>query len=68
MLRANVGTVDQTHSLMVGERVSANSALKYATGVRIFFDRAEVEHPVIVAVVVVQELLRVFSAIAVEAL
>lgn len=53
MPRANVGAVDQTHSLMVGERVSANPALKYATGVRILLDRAEVEHPVILAVVVV---------------
>lgn len=66
--RANVRNVDQTHSLMVWERVPANSALKYATGVRIFFDRTEVEHPVILAVVVVQELLRIFSAIAIEAL
>lgn len=68
MPHANVGTVDQTHSLMVRERVSANSALKYATRVRILLDRAEVKHPVIIAVVVVQELLRIFSAIAIEAL
>lgn len=68
MPHANVGTVDQTHSLMVRERVSANSALKYATGVRILLDRAEVKHPVVIAVVVVQELLRIFSTIAIEAL
>ena len=50
---------------MVGEGVSANSSFKHVRGVRILFGRAEVEHPVVPPMPMVQELLDILSSIAV---
>ena len=50
------------------ERVSAHSAIKKARGIRVFLDGAEVEHPEVLAVVMLEELLRIFSLVAIEPL
>ena len=53
---------------MVREWVSAHSTFEDAVRIRVLADRAEVEHPVILAVMMVEELLRVFPPVAVQAL
>lgn len=55
-----------SYALVIREGVSADSSTKDFGRIRVFFGGAEVEHPVIVSVVVVQELLRVLSSIAVQ--
>ena len=53
---------------MVRKWVPAHPSVKDARGVRVLFDRAKVEHPEVLAMVVLEKLLCVFSAIAIEAL
>ena len=52
---------------MIWKRIPADPATKLICRIRVLADGTEVEYPVMVSVVVVQELLRVFSSIAVEA-
>lgn len=51
---------------MVGERVSAHLSVKHARGIRVLPNGAEVEDPVTLAMMMLEELLRVFSAVAIE--
>ena len=53
---------------MIWEGVSADPAVKDIRRVRVLIDRTEVEHPVVLAVMVLEELLRILSAVAVESL
>lgn len=54
-------------SLVVGEGIPADAPLEDVGRVRILFDRAEVEHPVVFAVATLEEADRVLSAVPVEA-
>jgi hypothetical protein len=56
------------HSLMVWERIPTHPAFEDACGVRVLALRAKVENPVILPVSVIEELLRMVSAVAVETL
>ena len=53
---------------MVREWVSAHSTFEDAVRVSVLAGRAEVKHPVVLAMMVVKELLRVFPPVAVQAL
>ena len=55
------------HVLMVGERISRDSSLKEARWIRVLSDRTEVEYPVVLAMSVIKEFLRVLPSIPVEA-
>lgn len=52
---------------MIWKGVSAHSPIEYAGIIRVFPSRAEVEHPEVLSVSMFEELLRVLSAIAVQA-
>lgn len=51
---------------MIRERVSAHPALEYLWRIRVLSYRTEVEHPVVLLVVVIEEFLRVFASVTVK--
>lgn len=53
---------------MIWEGVSTHSSVKHASVVRVLPSRTEVEDPEVLSVSVFEELLRVFSAIAIQTL
>ena len=60
--------IEEQNSLVIGEGVSAHPPVENAGRVRVLFDGAEVEYPEVLAVPMLEELLRVFSAVTIEAL
>ena len=53
---------------MIRKGVPAHSSIEDTLRIRVLFDRAEIEHPEVLAVPMLEELLRVFSAVTIEAL
>lgn len=51
---------------MIRKRVPTDPPIEHARIIRVFSDRAEIEHPEVLAVPVLEELFRVLSTVAVE--
>lgn len=59
---------DHLHVLMIWKWISADSPIEEGCGIRVLFHGAEIEHPEVLAVSMFEELLGVFTSVAIETL